>query len=402
MQEAAWERAATTDEVATMCSLLDEALRFGALGLSINHFDKDRSLRLVPGYFADDEEFAALFAVVAQYLGRTVQVITRFNDPDHYLSDGERFARLCQRVGVRAQWPGVPTDVLDRDKRDPLWDLHRRLAADGVDFWSTVAYKPLEPFFGFEKSIVFQRVPAWNELVNGPAEEKLARLADPAWRARARHEWDDRPHVATSRVDRPHSLVFALSETGAGPLGISLAEYAGQTGLHVSDALAEWLVRNGIGSSLVGTPDALAEDDVVELLRDPHTISNVNDSGAHLQLFCGAGQDIYILTHYVRDTGRLRIEEAVHALTGRTASFFGLSDRGHIAPGKIGDLAVFALDEIELRQEVRCYDVPDGTWRFSRPPAGFRATTVRGTPTWLDGQSTGAHPGTVDSPFWQR
>ena len=36
-----------------MCALLDEALRHGALGLSVNHFDKDRQLRLVPGFFAD-------------------------------------------------------------------------------------------------------------------------------------------------------------------------------------------------------------------------------------------------------------------------------------------------------------------------------------------------------------
>jgi len=256
-------------------------------------------------------------------------------------------------------------------------------------------FKPLEPFFGFERSIVFQRIPAWNEMVNGPAQAKLATLADPAWRDRARHEWDNRPHAATARVDRPHSLVFALSETGAGPLGISLADHAAANGWHVSDALAEWLLANGIGSSLVGTPDELDEDAVVAALRDPRTLTNINDTGAHLQLFCGAGQNVYLLTHYVRDRGLLAVEEAVHALTGRTAAFFGLPDRGVVAPGKAGDLAVFALDEIELRQEVRAYDVPFGSWRLTRPAAGFRATVVGGTPTWLDGASTGARPGTV-------
>ena len=82
---------------------------------------------------------------------------------------------------------------------------------------------------------------------------------------------------------------------------------------------------------------------------------------------------MYLLTHYVRDRGLLAVEEAVHALTGRTAAFFGLADRGVVAPGKAGDLAVFALDEIELRQEVRAYDVPFGSWRLTRPAAGFRA-----------------------------
>jgi N-acyl-D-aspartate/D-glutamate deacylase len=85
-------------------------------------------------------------------------------------------------------------------------------------------------------------------------------------------------------------------------------------------------------------------------------------------------------------------------LTGRTAGFFGLVDRGVIAPGMAGDLAVFALDEIELQREERSYDVPHGTWRFTRPPAGFRATVVAGTPTWLDGADTGARPGSFLRP----
>ena len=65
----------------------------------------------------------------------------------------------------------------------------------------------------------------------------------------------------------------------------------------------------------------------------------------------------------MRDAGLLSLEEAVHSLTGRTAEFFGLGDRGVVAPGKAGDLAVFTLDEIELGDEERRYDVPHGTWR---------------------------------------
>ena len=145
--------------------------------------------------------------------------------------------------------------------------------------------------------------------------------------------------------------------------------------------------------------DQLDDDEVVRQLRDPNTLTNINDSGAHLQLFCGAGQNVYLFTHYVRDTGQLRIEEAVHSVTGRTAGFFGFTDRGIIEPGRLGDLAVFSLDEIEMRREMRTHDVPHGSWRFTRPAAGFRATTVRGVPTWLDGEATGALPGTSASPY---
>ena len=393
MGEDAWTRAATSDEVARMVSLLDDGLQAGAMGLSVNHFDKDRALRPVPGYFADDDEYRALFAVVARHRPATVQMITRFNDPEHDVADAERFGRLCRDADVRAQWPGMPMNVRDDARRPVLWDTHHRLQASGSDFWPAVPFKPLAPFFGFERSIVFQRVPAWNELVNGPDDAKLPTLADPAWRARARADWDARTRSSLSRIDRPHEMLLAISETGAGPLDCSLADYAARRGLHISDALAEWVLANGIRSIMVGTPEELAENDIVAALREPRTISNINDSGAHLQLFSGAGEHLYLLTHYVRDRQLLGIEEAVHVLTGRTAAFFGLADRGVIAPGRIGDLAVFALDEIELQREERRYDVPHGTWRFTRPPAGVRATVVAGTPTWLDGSDTGARPG---------
>jgi N-acyl-D-aspartate/D-glutamate deacylase len=398
MGAAAWERGATSAEIARMVEVLDDGLRAGAMGLSVNHFDKDRRLRLVPGYHATDDEYFDLFATVARHRPATVQVITRFNDRDHDVGDAERFARLCREAGVRGQWPGMPMNVRDDDHRSNVWQAHRRIQASGSDYWPNVPFKPIAPFFSFERSIVFQRVPAWNDLINGTADRKLALLADPAWRDRARGDWDNRTRSSISRVDRPDEMIFAASGTGVGPLGTSLADYAAQRGLHVSDALAEWLVANGTDSLMVGTPERLSEPDIVSALREPRTLANINDSGAHLQLFSGAGEHLYLLTHYVREAGLLTIEEAVHALTGRTAGFFGLNDRGVVAPGKAGDLAVFALDEIELRDEERRYDVPHGTWRFTRPPAGFRATIVAGTPTWLDGADTGARPGTLVRP----
>ena len=134
-------------------------------------------------------------------------------------------------------------------------------------------------------------------------------------------------------------MILAHSETGAGPLDISLAEFAEQPGLHISDALAEWVLANGVGSLMVGTPEHLDEADIVRALLEPRTLPNINDSGAHQQLFAAAGEHVYLLTRYVRDAGLLRIETAVHALTGRPAEFFGLTDRGVVAPGKVADLA---------------------------------------------------------------
>ena len=162
-----------------MAAALDESLTAGAIGLSINHFDRDRTLRPLPGFFAEDAEFRALLAVLAQHPPATMQVITRFNDREHDVADAERFARLAREAGVRAQWPGIPFNVRDDDHRATLWETHHRLQAEGADFWPNVAFKPLAPFFSFERSLVFQRAPVWNDWVNGPERGQAAAARRP-------------------------------------------------------------------------------------------------------------------------------------------------------------------------------------------------------------------------------
>jgi N-acyl-D-aspartate/D-glutamate deacylase len=116
------------------------------------------------------------------------------------------------------------------------------------------------------------------------------------------------------------------------------------------------------------------------------------DAGAHLKMFCGAGSNLYLLTHWVREVHELTIEQAVHFLTLRSTDFFGIRDRGALVPGRRGDVNVFALDEIRLHDLERAYDLPEGDYRFTRPSAGFRATLVNGVATVRDGALTGARP----------
>src|SRR5688500_3003279 len=71
------------------------------------------------------------------------------------------------------------------------------------------------------------------------------------------------------------------------------------------------------------------------------------------KMFCGAGDNVLLLTKYVRDEGKITIEEAINLLTWRAANFFNLHDRGRILEGKRADVVVFNLDEIDRRPEVK-------------------------------------------------
>lgn len=405
----AWERAATPGEIECISELLDDALAAGALGFSTNLMDHDGEDRPVPSLRADDAELRALFEVIARYPGTSVQVVVDSIMRMTATASVERLAQVSEGLPVRVQWAGVPTLKWQKDYglQQPLVDLHERLSKEGRDFWTGYAHVPITVTASVRQSLLFAQSNdyVWHEVVTAESdEEKLALLADPGWRKRAQHSWDN-DSLETSFFRAPRPITLDNSANDVGPVGITLGEYADDLGLPPSDALAEWLIANGLDSTVSMPPWEKDDEMIVRLTRDPLAVGNINDSGAHGQLFCGAGDNLLLYTHYVRDEGSLSIEEAVHSQTGKLARHFGFEDRGEIVPGKRADITVFALDEIERRPKRKIDDVPDGkggtTWRWTRDPAPVRLTLVNGVATFESGKATGQHPGTMIGPSHQ-
>ncbi len=394
MDDDAWTRSATAAEVGEMGRVLDESLAVGALGFSTTFMDTDRHNREVPSRVADDGELDALVAVVSRHPGATVQFVPRFMQPEYWAGDLDRVAHLCGRHGVRSNWAALRCAEQYGEELTDRYAHSNRLRSTGIDLWPSFSAAPSYVNLHFDRSIMWHGVLAWHELVNGPDEVKADLLADPQWRARARAEWDACTYTLAP-IKRPWSLLLDHSERGVdGQTGRSLEADASALGLHPSDALAQWLLTNGLGSSLRTASQPLDEEAAVRLLRDPHTVTGISDAGAHIQMFNGAGNPAYMLARYVRDAELLSVEEVVHSVTGKHAEFFGFVDRGTIELGKAADLTVFALEDLSVQPDERVDDVPGGSWRYTRRPGGFRATVVNGVPTFADGAATGARPGT--------
>lgn len=402
----AWERPATEDEITQMAGLLHDALAAGALGLASNLFDHDEHDRPIPSLQAEDAEFRALFEVVARHPGASFQVpidsIMRMTS----VASVERIARLSEGLDMRVQWAGIPNEQWQKDLgiQAPLVALHEKFIEEGRDFWTGFMHAPITTSVSIEHSLLFVQSGdvVWHEVVRAEGDDaKRALLSDPAWRERARQSWDvDSNETAPFR--NPEPILLELSDNGGGPIGITLGEYAAQLGIHCSDAMAEWFLCNGLEST-IRMPDWEKDVDMtVRLLRDPYSVGNISDAGAHGQMFCGAGDNILLLTEWVREKGLLSLEEAIHALTGKLANHFGFRDRGELSVGRRADVTIFNLDEIEHRPKYKVRDVPDGkggtTWRWSRDAAPVRLTLVAGIPTFAGGASTGATPGTLVSP----
>jgi len=397
----AWNRAATPEEIATMARLLDEAMQAGALGLSTNLGDYDIQYRPVPSLKAEDAEFEALFDVLARYPQATVQIaldvfITK-TAPDQV----ERMSRLVGSRPIRVQMAGgVPLRKFQEGFRDRMVAQHQAHAAAGRDFWAGYEHTAHTFTLGLWKTLVFgqSNIMPWQEVVNLETEaEKRALLADPAWRARAREVWTAYLENGNPPLKEPDTLFLNNSDNDHGPVGISLQRYADESGMHISDALATWFLNNGINSLIEIPPMPLDETLMVQLFRDPRSVGNLTDSGAHSQMLCGAGENMHLLANLARDRGLITIEEAVHVMTGKLADHFFLHDRGVIAPGKRADIAVFRLDEIARRPLRKAHDVPDGegrfTWRWTRAPAPMLLTLCNGVATFDRGTQTAARPG---------
>jgi N-acyl-D-aspartate/D-glutamate deacylase len=395
----AWERAATASEIEEMCELLEDALSAGAMGMSSNLLDYDKWDRPLPSMHAADEEWLALMGVIARRPGATLEVIIdnfmRQTGPE----STERMGRLARQTGVRMQWVGMPTLKFQAHLLPQEQALHEQFKAQGLDFWTGYHHVAPTLHINFGRSLLFaqQGNQVWQEVVNEPEEDKkLAMLADPEWRRRARASWDGQ-YVHTVLND-PTALTLRESQTGQGPVGITLAEYMARTGIkHPSDAMAEWVLDNGPESAVLMRTWETDDELLLKMFRDPRSVGNISDAGAHGKMFCGTGDNVLLLTDWVRDRRLLKIEEAVHVLTGKLANFFGLHDRGTLKAGQQADLTVFNLAEIERRPEIKLWDVPDGmggrTFRYTRAPAPMRLTMVNGVPTFDHGELTGNFPG---------
>jgi N-acyl-D-amino-acid deacylase len=93
-----------------------------------------------------------------------------------------------------------------------------------------------------------------------------------------------------------------------------------------------------------------------------------------------------MLGRYARNLHLMPLEQAVHKMTGLTASTFRLEKRGRIAEGCYADIVLFSADRIEDR----------ATFEHPKLPAvGIELVTVNGTIVLGDGQLTAARPGRI-------
>jgi N-acyl-D-aspartate/D-glutamate deacylase len=390
MGEAALERAATADEVAEMVAIVEAALEAGAAGLSSSQAPHQRGElgEHIPSFHADAAETRALAEAVRRKNGRLLSINpatkrSGINDEDQAL-----LAELADLSGAVVSWNDFGMGTPNGD--EVLAFMEAQLE-QGREIYAVARCQRAETRFTLKKlSAVFASSEAWVDLSKLDPEEKLAALADPAWRAKLAEFWATAKFMANASVEKVVNGELADLE------GRLLEDIAAERGTTAAEVMFDVAIADHLETFFrITGPVSLDETRLERILKSPATLVGISDGGAHLQTFAGGDYTSYFLAHWVREKGAFSLEEGVAALTSRVAEFLGLTDRGTLEVGQAADVVVFDPATVEPLTLQTLDDIPGGGTRMTKAAKGIPWVLVNGEPVVEDGKATTAVPGAV-------
>jgi N-acyl-D-amino-acid deacylase len=394
---------ATPEDIAAMAAIVEEGLRAGAFGFSTSRTIAHMAIdgEPVPGTFAARDELFGIGRVLGQ-LGTGIFELAPAGALGEDLAAPEAEMAWMRDLAADIQRP-VVFALLQNDHAPDAWRDLLRLCADaqrdGLPVHPQVAGRPINLLLGLATFHPFAYCPSWAPLGFLPLEEKVARLRDPDVRAALLVEAEDIDPVFAQFLD-PEG-VYPMGEVPnyePAPAD-SVAARAARAGRTPMEEFYDQLLAED-GHALVMRPlldfADRTLDPVRDMLVDDTTVWGLGDGGAHCGTTCDASVPTTMLMHWARDRDEgIELEKVVHLMTGATADLVGLSDRGRLQPGRVGDVNLVDLDGLTMRRPEMVDDLPGGARRFVQRAEGWVAT-VKGGEVLMDrGEDTGARRGTL-------
>ncbi len=389
-------------EVSEMARLVKEALTAGALGFSTSRTILHRAVdgELVPGTTADREEVLGIGRAIGE-AGHGV-----FEVASDLAPEGEELAwmsELGKETGLPVSFACLQNPI-DPDQWRRLLEACEKDRAEGGHLTPQVAQRPAGLLLGLESTFhPFALHEAYKPYANMPAAERRAEMAKPEVRAAILASQPDPAVVQgiTAVVVSGFQMMFPLGdppeyEPGPEKSIAAIAERRGVTPQEVVyDTMMENDGRGFVYLPLLGYSNGDLEP-IREMMMHPQAIFSLSDGGAHCGLICDASMPTYLLTHWVRDRERgprMALEDIVEKQTRRTAHFYGMHDRGVIAPGMKADLNVIDYEGLHIHAPEMVHDLPADGRRLVQKVDGYRYTICSGAVTLENGEPTGELPG---------
>jgi len=400
MGDDASEREATRDEVAAMQELVRQAMREGALGFSTSQIDihVGDDGREVPSNHASAEEVIALCSVLAEFDHGAIEAIPRSFAGGYDRKDREMLVAM-----YRVSGKPIELNLLVPTPENPMgWqsalEFCRESFRQGVRMHPQFTTNKLELHLKLADTFVFDEMPVWRQVLTAAEPERSQRLADRAWRAKLRAEWED---------DRSRAVGFDLADleveavrdaANAGWVGRTVAELGAERGTGKLDTFLDLALAEDLQTSFRTRMSEVArkfiQTVVTSGIQEPIVMAGSSDGGAHLASFTGADYSTRLLAEWV-PAGVLSLEQAVWRLAGMPATVHGLRDRGFLRAGGWADVVVYDPATLAAGEARLARDFPADTERYVVDATGYRAVVVNGEILLEDGAHTGALPGHV-------
>ncbi|MBS1792665.1 MAG: D-aminoacylase [Acidobacteria bacterium] len=364
-------RAPTPDEQERMNSLVEAAMRDGAVGLSTG-------LIYVPGTFAKTDEVVALARASAKYGGVYAS---------HIRDEGTDVVKSVEEAIDIGEQAGMPVEISHfKISSKKLWGTsavtiglveaaRQRGLSVTVDQYAYTA----------SSTSLDARMPAW--AIAGGREEGRKRLADPETRARVISEMKDE----LKKKDFKDFEFAVVANYPANPAfnGKNIREITkiarNSTKLDAQiEQIFEMYAAGGAGMIY----HIMSEADVRNIMKQPFTMiasdSSTRIFGEGMPHPRGYGNNARVLGKYVRELKLLTIEDAIRKMTSLPAQTFNLRDRGLIREGFAADLVIF--DENTIADKA-VYDAPH------QYATGIADVIVNGRIVFDGTKMTGQFPG---------
>lgn len=404
---------ATSDDIAAMARVVQEAIEAGALGFSTSRTEAHRAIdgEAVPGTYAAEAELFGLGRAMAAGGQAVFEVAPQGTAGEAPAEATMRELDWMTKLSAEIERPLTFT-LIQASASPNLWrdQLERagKAQENGIPLYAQFAARPFGMLFGFEGYHAFSHRPTFRKLKAELDRDALAeRLADPAVRATILAEEDLPPDPAVL-----FDAIYAMAQFSADKMyrlgsppdyeptpDQTVAAIAERRGADPLATMYDLMLESDAGAMLMlpffnyveGNHDAIHE-----MMSHPAAVSGLSDGGAHCGMICDASYPTYLLSHWARDRHRgpkFSLEYVVRKQTLDTATLFGLSDRGVIQLGKKADFNVIDMDTLNLQVPRMAYDLPAGGRRLIQGSIGYDATVVSGVVTRRHGADTGARPG---------
>jgi N-acyl-D-amino-acid deacylase len=328
-----FDREPTLEELSRMKSLVDQAMKDGAVGLSTG-------LIYLPGVFSKTEEIVELARVVSPYDGIYASHM-RYEDSRIYQALDEVF-RIAREARVRAEVSHLKLSGPNAwGQAEQVLAHIEKARAEGLDIThDQYAYTA-------SSTGISQLIP--DHAFDGGQKRFLELIADPRQKAALAAEM--KQSLKRNGRENYAYAVVAFCKHDPSLNGLNIVEAAKtRRGSDSLDEQVETILEIQKNGGASGVFHGMSEADLRTFMQHPNTMvacdSGLRKFGEGVPHPRGYGNNARVLSHYVREAKVLRLEDAIRKMTSLPANTFHFQGRGQLREGNWADIVLFDPDQV--------------------------------------------------------